>query len=55
MFEVYHHEYTEGKCDECGKEGKIQITDGIRRCQGCCVDWLIKRLLNSLVYYKDDI
>jgi len=43
VFEVYHHKYTEGKCDECGKEGKIQITDGVGRCQECSVKWLMKK------------
>jgi DNA-directed RNA polymerase subunit RPC12/RpoP len=43
LFEIYHHKYREGKCDECGKKGKIQITDGIGRCQECAVKWLIKK------------
>lgn len=43
MWEVHHHTYKQGKCDECGKEGKIQITDGVGRCQGCSVKWLMEK------------
>jgi len=42
-WDIYPCEYTEGKCEVCGAEGQIQISDGVGRCQKCSVDWLIKK------------
>jgi|GEM_PF-5574565 len=39
---IHKHTYSQGKCSECGSEGKITITDKIGRCQKCHIDWLIE-------------
>jgi len=42
-WKVHNHEYSQGKCDECGAEGKITITKGTSRCPDCQVNWLIEK------------